>query len=167
MNAAHWHLLVNHLPILGVPFGLGLLVASAIRLNVTLQRAAFVVFVLAAAGGGVAYLSGEPAEERLERAGIDVETLVEDHEEAAEAGLVSLAALAVLATGGLWRARRAPLGRVLVLSLAVGAAGVGATLGWVANLGGRIRHSEIRSVSLPGSPGEDGEDDEEDSDAAS
>ena len=46
MNA-HWHLIVNHLPVLGVPFGAGLLGIGLLFGRTTLQRAGLAVLVLA------------------------------------------------------------------------------------------------------------------------
>jgi uncharacterized membrane protein len=77
-----------------------------------------------------------------------LESIVERHEEAALLGTIGMVAIGALALLALWRLRRgrtlarwyAPL--VLVAGLVV--AGM---MGWIANLGGQIRHSEIRAES--------------------
>ena len=62
MSNAHWHLILNHLPVLGVPFGAVLLGLGLLRGTMALQRAGLAVLVLAGLAAGVAYLTGEPAE---------------------------------------------------------------------------------------------------------
>ena len=81
MNSAHWHLLLNHLPVLGIPFGLGLLLASLRRQTPTLQRAGLTVMILASAVAALVYLTGEPAEEALEQLAIRPTAAIERHEE--------------------------------------------------------------------------------------
>lgn len=145
MSDAHWHLMLSHLPVLGVPFGAALLAIGLARRNLTLQRSALVVLILAGMAAGVAYLTGEPAEHALEGLAGRSEALIEAHEEAALAALLGTGVLAFMSAASLWRLRRLPFGPAsgaTVLTLAVG---VAVTLAWVANLGGRISHPEIRS----------------------
>ena len=147
MSDAHWHLIVNHLPVLGVPFGAALLGLGLLRGQVAFQRAGLGVFVLAGLAAGFAYLTGEPAEHALEAVGAlgaRPESLIEAHEEAALTATVISSLLALVAGLGLWRFRRGPVGRgwtagALTLALVATLA-----LGWVATLGGRISHPEIR-----------------------
>jgi len=151
MSTAHWHLVLNHLPVLGVPFGAMLLSAGLFRGSTVLQRAGLFVLVLAGLAAGTAYLTGEPAEHALERlgpAGSRPESLIEAHEEAALIATVTAGLLAMAAGAALWRLLRGTVGRrwmagVLTLALVASLA-----LGWVATLGGRISHPEIR----PGAP---------------
>ena len=51
VNLAHWHLLLNHFPIIGSIIGLGLFLASFVGENKDLRRASFIVFT------GIAFLS--------------------------------------------------------------------------------------------------------------
>jgi len=147
MNSAHWHLLLNHLPVLGIPFGLGLLLASLRRQTPTLQRAGLTVMILASAVAALVYLTGEPAEEALEQLAIRPTAAIERHEDAAAIALVLAGVLGVLAAGALWRFRRGALGRGAVFVLLLLGTAVSGTFAWVANLGGQIRHPEIRSAS--------------------
>ena len=62
MNQVHLHLLMNHLPILGVPFGLLLLCAGMLRQSDELKKAALLTFVVAALLAVPVYFTGEPAE---------------------------------------------------------------------------------------------------------
>jgi hypothetical protein len=146
MSDAHWHLILSHLPVLGVPFGAALLAIGVWRRNLTLQRAGLVTLVLAGVASGLAYLTGESAEHAIENMAGRPESLIEPHEEAALAGLIATGLLACLGAAALWLMRRGRLGPTwgwVTMTLAIG---VSLTLGWVAMLGGRISHPEI----LPG-----------------
>ena len=147
MTDAHWHLIVNHLPVLGVPFGAALLGFGVLRGQVALQRAGLGVLVLAGLAAGIAYLTGEPAEHALEALGAlgRPESLIEAHEEAALAASVITGLLALLAGFDLWRLRRGSAGRAWLAGTLTLALVATLTLGWVATLGGRISHPEIRS----------------------
>ncbi|GAB3573707.1 hypothetical protein [Hymenobacter daeguensis] len=145
MNQAHLHLLVNHVPILGSLFAAVLLGAGLLRQNSSLVKAGLVV-VLAAGGLCLpAQLTGEGAAAialnlpRVSRA------LIHTHEEAAELGFWALEGAATLALLSLLMLKnqspRARLLTLLTLAAAVVSFGLLARAG---NLGGQIRHPEIR-----------------------
>ena len=87
MSATHLHLILNHLPILGVPFGIALLTAGVLRHSTELKKAALVTFALASVLLVPVFLSGEPAEETVERLPGVSESYIENHEEMAELSL--------------------------------------------------------------------------------
>lgn len=159
MTPVHLHLLLNHVPVLGVAIGLLILLAGIAWRRADVTRTAMAVFVVAGLVAIPTYLSGEPAEEAVERAAGAVEPWVEPHEEAALTSLVLVEALAVLALGALWVHRRKPtVPQPLVVATAVLALVTAGSLAWTANLGGQIRHTEIRigsSVLPPQSEDED------------
>jgi len=134
MSDAHWHLIVSHLPVLGVPFGAALLAAGLWRKNVTLQRTALVVLLLAGLAAGVAFLTGEPAEHMLENMAGRPESLIESHEEAALAATIATGVLAFIAATALWLLRRGVLGRGWGLGTMVLAIGVSVALAELARL---------------------------------
>ena len=146
MNGAHLHLIVTHLPVLGVAFGALLLGFGLLRKNRVIQQVALGVLVLAGMAAGVAYLTGEGAEETIEGTLGTGKAFLERHETAGVFGLVAAGiagAMALLALFGGRRERSLSRG-LLVLNLVVALAASG-ILAWVANLGGQIGHSEIRS----------------------
>lgn len=63
MNAAHLHLLINHLPLWGVVLGLLVGLYGAWRRSEDAVRVALMLFVVAALGAVAAYFSGHAAEE--------------------------------------------------------------------------------------------------------
>lgn len=157
MSATHLHLLLNHLPIVGIPLALGLLAWASLAAQEQVKRAALALFVLAGVGLWPVYLTGEPAEETVEKLPAVSESLIEAHEDAAKVALVAAELLAAGALGGLilFRQRALPTGVTLaLLGLALLAS---LALAWTGYLGGQIRHSEIRSdaLAIPTRPVED------------
>ena len=156
MSLVHLHLMLNHVPLVGMVFVLLLLGVAAWRRNEGMGRLGLVVMVGLAAITAMVFFSGEPAEEALERV-VDVsEATIHPHEEAAEAALIATGiagALALIALAAWWR-RSLPrwvLGAALATALV--ATGM---LAWTANLGGQIRHTEIAGAG--GAPSDEGED---------
>lgn len=157
MNWAHVHLLLNHVPVLGTIFGLALLGYALAWRNDGLTRVALGVFVVVALLALPAYLSGEPAEEVMERAAAVSKPAIEAHEKAALAALIGVELLGLIALGGLYVSRggRALSAKVARAALVVSLVTAG-LMARTANLGGQIRHAEIRAgVELP--PGEHSE----------
>lgn len=157
MNLAHVHLLLNHVPVLGTVFGLALLVYALWKRDDRLQRVAFGTFVVVALLALPAYFTGEPAEEAVAGAPGVTEQVVDVHEEAALVSLIGVELLGVIALGGLLVARggrplAAGVTRVALL-VALATAGLSAR---TANLGGQIRHPEIRAGAQP-APAAEGE----------
>jgi len=151
MNGAHLHLMINHLPVLGVGFGLLLLLVARFRRSTELTNAALVVFVLAAAAAGSAYLTGEPAEGAVEDVAAVTETSIEQHEDAATVALVLTGLLGAGALFGLIGFRRQALPPSWFTSAAlVGALVAGGSMAYTANLGGQIRHPEITGIPVLG-----------------
>ena len=145
MDPVHVHLLLNHVPILGVLFGTLVLLYGVLRRRDDGVRIGLATLVLAALVAAPVYLTGEGAEEAVEGLPGVAETLIETHEEAAEAGFVGTSVLGVLAALALVAGRRGSA-RVGLLRWAVAAGGLVA-FGWLAyvgSLGGQIRHTEIR-----------------------
>ena len=145
MSAAHLHLVLNHLPILGVPFGVALLLLGVYRDSRELKQVALIVFVLGAVFAIPVYLTGEPAEEAVERFVGVSEMLIERHEDLAKLSMVSVAALGLASLAALlgWRKDNYPtsaLTGILVLSLVTAG-----SLALTGSAGGAIRHSEIRA----------------------
>lgn len=146
MNPAHLHLLLNHAPVIGAIGAVLLLAYALLRRSPELTGAGLGVLVLVAVAGIVVYLTGDPAEEVVEDLAGVSETIIESHEEAAMIATIILSAAGVVALAGLITSRRHSTGvpkgfAVSALLLAVASA---AAMGYTANLGGMIRHTEIR-----------------------
>jgi uncharacterized membrane protein len=100
-NAAHFHLLINHLPIVLPFFGLLLLTFGLVLRSEVVKRIAFGVFMMGAFGAVLAYFSGEGAEEIAEKMGKSHE-LIHEHEESAELFTILSVILGILGGVSLW-----------------------------------------------------------------
>jgi uncharacterized membrane protein len=170
MSGAHLHLIVNHIPVLGAVFGLLILSYGVLKRNDGVVRTGLWTLAIVGLAGLAAYLTGEPAEEVVERLPGISESLIERHEEAAYlatigGGVVGLVAIAGLA---LHRAGR-PVASGFSALMLVLTLGLFGGMAWTANLGGQIRHGEIRSGRTADAVtaqerAEDGEDDEDEDD---
>jgi hypothetical protein len=152
MDPTHLHLMLNHVPVVGIPIGLALLIFGLFLRSGHLRIASLIVFLACACVAGVVFLTGEPAEETVEGMPGVSHAVIEAHEESAEVaiwGAVALGGVAAIAmllhlprnlsAVGL-RLRNASLAAPLILALIVAV-----MLFRTANLGGQIRHTEIRS----------------------
>ena len=147
MNWAHAHLMLNHLPVLGTLFGMGLLAWALVRRSEPLLQAALGTFVLAALAAIPAFLTGEPSEDLVEHLAGTARQAIEAHEEAAVVALIAIEALGAMALASLMLFRKRGIPRALAAAALVFAL---ATAGWMAqtaNLGGRIRHAELRATT--------------------
>jgi uncharacterized membrane protein len=147
MNAAHFHLLVNHLPLAGLLFGLIILVGALVANSKPVANAAQLVLVLAALLVFPAYFSGEGAEHGLmdQVQGIE-KPLIHEHEEAALVSLILTIIVGVTAAITLFINNRAKTeNKVLIYALLIVGTFALASIAQVAKLGGEIRHTEIRA----------------------
>jgi crotonobetainyl-CoA:carnitine CoA-transferase CaiB-like acyl-CoA transferase len=144
MSSAHLHLIINHIPVLGVLFGAAILAYGLWRLQDAVIRVALGLFVASGLGAVGAYFSGEGAEEIVEELPGISHDIIETHEEVALIAFLLTALLGTVALALLiWR-RRSDIPRVAAVSLLVAAIGVFGVLAYTANTGGKIRHTELR-----------------------
>ncbi len=148
MNVVHFHLLTNHLPVLGSLFALILFAGTMYRRSVSLRFALWFVVGLGAAAT-VVYLTGDPAADSVEKLVGITERSIERHEEMAELATIGAGTLAALALIALLMFRRKEIPRWVGAAGLIGMVLLSAAMGWTANLGGQIRHSEIRGSGSP------------------
>lgn len=84
MNEAHFHLAVNHLPIIFTIVGIIVLVTGLISKSEAVKRTAYLIFTIGALTSIAAMTSGEGAEDIVEKIDGVKESFIETHEEAAE-----------------------------------------------------------------------------------
>jgi uncharacterized membrane protein len=153
MNLAHVHLLLNHIPVLGTVFGLILLIIAILRKSEELRKVCLGTFVVVTLLAIPVYLTGDPAENIVKNLPGVSKPTIDAHDDAAGASLIALSILGVVSLAGLileWKSRPAPRWfGTLLLALSLIATGM---MAWTANLGGQIRHSEVRSGSVTPSP---------------
>lgn len=164
MDQTHIHLLITHLPIFGSVLGALVLGYGIWQKSNTTKMSAYLLFVVSAIGAGIAYLTGEGAEETVENIPGVSELVMEQHEEFAMFALISLLILGVAALVSLYVTyKKSPLlksSSLITLVLSIISFALVARTGY---LGGQIRHTEIASGNVPTNSeqggGEEGDDD--------
>ncbi len=145
MNAVHIHLLLNHIPILGTLFGLLLLLYALVRGNDDIKKVSFGIFFITGLITIPVFLSGLGAAAIVQDFAAGSEAIIEQHQEAALITLVAVVLLGAVALLSLWLSRHSSNIQgwmvAATLALAVISTGLGT---WTGNLGGQIRHTEVR-----------------------
>jgi hypothetical protein len=151
-NPAYKHLLINHVPIIGLAGGaIALFIALFIR-GAGARVPALILIFLTAASAYPVVLTGEaaykPVRHIADDAGAD---WLDEHMDRADTGAPAFYVLAGLALVALvvpvkWPRAGAPLA-ILTLLGAIACVGVG---GWISQAGGPIMHIELRPPPAPG-----------------
>ncbi len=137
--------MINHIPVIGVPGAILLLIYAIARKSVEVKMVTLGILVLLAILTVSVYLTGQAAEDIVKKLPGVTEGSIGRHEEVADLSLVLIEALGVLALVGLFFIRRSGTAPMWLLSLILVLSLVTAVIvGYTANLGGEIRHSEIR-----------------------
>jgi len=145
MNLAHIHLILTHIPIVGIPMALAFLGHGIYQKSTPTQRSALYAFVFTALIVLPVYFTGEPAEEIVEHFPGVAESFIETHEEAALFSLILTLITGVAAIAGLIFHKDTKKSRILNI-IVMGLACLSVlSLFYTANLGGQIRHTEMRS----------------------
>lgn len=148
MNTAHWHLILNHVPILGTLACIILIAFGLLRKNRDNQLLGLTGIVLMALISLIVMETGEGAEELVEKLPGIAEAAMDAHEDAAKvaniilivSGVISILTLALhflkkgLYVVAIW----------LTLTTSVLAFGF---MGYTGYLGGKIRHTETSAVN--------------------
>jgi uncharacterized membrane protein len=146
MNDAHWHLVVNHFPIIGTIFGLGILISGLVLKNKTAVNIAYILFVISAIFGFASMYTGEGAEEMVENLPNVGDQIIHEHEEMAEKLAIVLYVLGTFSIAGLvlnmMNHSKAKFVTYIVLIISLAAAFLGKQTG---TTGGEVRHTEIRA----------------------
>lgn len=145
MTDAHYHLVVNHFPIIGTILGLGILLTGILLKNNTVKNVSYALFIVSAVFAAFSMGTGEGAEEMVENMPSIGKPIIHEHEEMAEKLALVLYALGVLSLVGLYtnikNHSKANLVSYLVLVISFVAVFLAQQVG---TTGGEIRHTEIR-----------------------
>jgi len=147
MNIVHLHLLLNHFPVIGAIIGSLLLAVALLRRSGELAKMSLAFLALVGAASVVVFLTGEPAQEALEKLPGFSERLVDRHEDMALVATIVTGTIGALALAAMILYRRRTVPRWLSMFVLVCAVGSSAFMGYTAYLGGQIRHTELRSSS--------------------
>lgn len=148
MNDAHLHLLVNHFPIIGTLFGLGILISGMLLKNNSVKNTAYILFIVAAVFSAFSMGTGEGAEELVEDIPSIGKQIIHEHEEIAEKFAIIMYATGLFGLLSLYTSiknhKLAKTISYVTLALAIFAAVFAKSVG---TTGGEIRHTEIRANS--------------------
>ena len=181
METAYLHIVTNHIPIIGVPLAIALLVLGIWRKSDDLKTASFLIFVFLGLATLATFLLGQGGEDFVEEVAGVSEAAIHDHEDFAKFALASVAITAIVSLFAILRYQglsffrrkitnnsRLIEGEVsavtgsyfptwltfAVLLLAVLSGGI---LGYTGKLGGKIRHTEFYGNAPTGEEEEKGQ----------
>lgn len=149
MNGAHWHLVLNHLPLIIPMIGLLIMIGGVLLKLEIIRRVAFSIFIVGALSAIPAFYTGEGAEEVVEEISGVNERLIKVHEEIAETFSMMLYVLGGISLIGIWASwKRKSYSNTIAV--------VASTLAFVSlfyaqqtgTTGGEIRHTEIRNNNV-------------------
>jgi hypothetical protein len=132
-------------PVVGTVFIVVLLLVALVRRSTELTRVSLALLTLLGVTAVVVFLTGEPAEELVENLPGVSHAVIERHEEAALVATIAIGIVGALSALALGVFRNRALPRWITSIGLVATIGAGAMMGFTANLGGQIRHTEIRA----------------------
>jgi uncharacterized membrane protein len=152
MDLTHLHLMLNHVPVTGVVFGFLIGFVGVLARSKTATRVGLGMIVFSALIAIPVYLTGDTAEELVEGLPGVSEAVISQHESAATLSLALACVAGGLALLTLFFGRslvsKIPgylIGATLLVALVATA-----SMARTANLGGQIRHTEIRGTGNTG-----------------
>ncbi len=146
MNGAHWHLVVNHLPLIFPVVGIIVMVTGLISKSGAVKRTAFMIFIMGALAAIAAMTTGEGAEEVVEKISGVTENYIESHEETTETFALLSYVLGGISLLGLWASfKQRTFSNIITIGSLVFAIVVLFFAKQTGTTGGEIRHTEIRN----------------------
>ncbi|CAN5892391.1 hypothetical protein BH11VER1_BH11VER1_01100 [soil metagenome] len=145
-NAPHLHLLTNHLPIFGIVMGLLALALAFLWKNEVSKRIALILLLLSHTGAFLTYNLGQYAYRPVRRiADEDGQIWLDTHMDRAESGIYVFYLATFIILAALYAAWRKPRWAApLTIAAGIVSAATLGTAGWIADAGGKVRHSELR-----------------------
>lgn len=144
MNGAHLHLILTHLPIVGLGFALLINIYALFKKSNEMEKLSFLTYIIVGIFALAAYLTGEGAEEVMENfPGIE-EGTIETHEYYGLLFFIGLAIMGGVAILGLYfQKAKESISKKLLIVLLVAALGMGYLAFETGSTGGEIRHTEM------------------------
>ena len=149
MNEMHFHLIINHFPIVGIIFSTIVLITGIFTRSEVVKRTAYGLLILTAFLSFISNKSGEDAEGHIKKVEGINEVMIEKHEEMATIGLWCALITGFLSVIALYLSIK-DMGMKDILSVLVLAAAIVAViyLWQTGESGGKIRHTETYESQL-------------------
>lgn len=148
MNQAHWHLVINHLPIIFPLAGIIVSITGLLSKSEAVKRTSYIIFIIGALATIAAMSTGEGAEEVVENINGISESYIETHEEIAETFALLSYILGSISLIGLWASfKQKTFSNLIFFTALLFAIVVLFFAKQVGTTGGEIRHTEIRTES--------------------
>lgn len=161
MTDAHYHLVVNHFPIIGTIFGAGILIAGLLLKNNSVKNVSYVLFIVSVIFAFLSLKTGGPAAGAVKGMPGITKEIIHEHAEVANKLAYTLYAVAILSLLGLYTNIRnhskAGLFSFLTFIVSLLAVFFAQHTG---TSGGEIRHTEIRKDYKPHHEAEEHEDED-------
>jgi hypothetical protein len=145
LNWPHIHLLINHFPVIGSILILLILSHGMWKKNHEIVRLSLLLWIFIGLMSIAVYFSGDNAADAIRTLPGVQKSFIEHHDDSATFTMIAIEATAGLSLLGLWFYREKseyPKGYIsTILILTIISIGF---VAWTANLGGQIRHPEIR-----------------------
>lgn len=157
MNSTHWHLILNHFPVIGTLGGIVVLLYGLIRKNNDTKVLGAFLIVAMAVVSVIVMQTGEAAEELVEKIPGISEAAMEAHEDAAKIANIILIASGVVSFISLllYFTKRSAFNIAISSALILSCVAFG-FMAYTGYLGGKIRHTEIttgaNSIQLSDTP---------------
>lgn len=145
MNPAHYHLSLNHLPIILPIAGLLVLIGGFAVKSQIVKRTAYCIFILGALAAFGAAATGDGAEQALKHIDEISKGLIHEHEETAEVFALLSYILGTISIAALWCSwKQKPYADYIAYVIIAYCLAVLYSAQQTGTTGGEIRHSEIR-----------------------
>lgn len=152
MSAVHFHLIINHFPVISLLLGCMVLFSGLVVRSESVKRVGLAIFVLAAVCSVLTVLTGNESAEVFGHSDQILNATIHQHRQAADTFAVLSYMLGIAALLGLWTSfhRHAVASFIVIFCLLfcimVLRYGIPA-----ATTGTSIRHTEIKSTQVPNS----------------
>jgi asparagine N-glycosylation enzyme membrane subunit Stt3 len=159
MTPAHFHLMLNHIPVLGGLGGFLLLAWARWKKSADVEHVALITLIIVALFAIPVYLTGGPAEDSLEGLPQLSEQFIEPHEQLALYALIGAIIVGALALYVWYQRKRKASNAAMLVTVLLGLSLIQTALvAWTAWEGGKINHVELRAGYIAPAGGEETED---------
>lgn len=150
MNAAHLHLIINHFPVIGTFMAFLVLLFGWLGKKPAVQKTALLLFVFVGLVSILVYVSGDGAQDIVEKFPGVSKAAIDSHQDSATITLIAVEILAVASLLGFAVfGRREMLPGAFLLTVVALAIIANILAANTSNLGGKIRHPQEMGGSLP------------------